>query len=176
MTRAAFLDRDGVLVETFVRDGQPYAATTLEEFEIVADAAEQVGRLRKAGLVCLVFTNQPEVARGAISPETLEAMHTLLREWTAVDGIYVCPHDNDDACDCRKPNPGMLRSAAKDWQVDLGRSFVIGDRWRDVDAGRAVGCYTVLLDRPYSACPQADSRVRSLGEAVDVVLKAMEAR
>jgi D-glycero-D-manno-heptose 1,7-bisphosphate phosphatase len=168
--RAAFLDRDGVLVEAIERDGAPYAATTLEEFRLLPDAAEQVGRLRAAGLVCIVFTNQPEIARGTLPPEALAAMHAALRAAAPVDDLFVCPHDDTDDCSCRKPRPGMLHAAAARWDISLPDSFVIGDRWRDVDAGRVAGCYTILVERPYSACQTADARVATLREAVDAVL------
>jgi D-glycero-D-manno-heptose 1,7-bisphosphate phosphatase len=169
-----FLDRDGVLVETDVRDGAAYAVTTLAAFRVLPDAAAQVARLRAAGLVCVVFTNQPEVARGTISLDVIAAMHDALRAAVPVDDVYVCPHDDADGCACRKPHPGMLQAAAARWDVDLGESFVIGDRWRDIDAGRAAGCYTVLLEREYSACVTADARVATLGQAVDIVLARLE--
>ena len=168
--RAVFLDRDGVLVDAVVRDGAAYAAQTTEEFRVAPDAAQQVARLRAAGLVCIAVTNQPEVARGALRPEALEAMHRALRAAVPLDDLYVCPHDDRDECACRKPRPGMLREAAARWGVSLADSFMIGDRWRDVEAGRAAGCYTILLERPYSACTVADARVETLSEAVDLVL------
>jgi D-glycero-D-manno-heptose 1,7-bisphosphate phosphatase len=172
--RAVFLDRDGVLVETHVRDGAAYAVTTLAEFRVEPGAAVQVARLRAAGLVCIVFTNQPEVARGVITPEVLDAMHDLLRAAMPIDDVYVCPHDEGDGCACRKPLPGMLEAAAARWEVSLPDSFVIGDRWRDIDAGRAVGCYSVLLERDYSGPTTADARVATLADAVDVVLAQLE--
>jgi D-glycero-D-manno-heptose 1,7-bisphosphate phosphatase len=169
--RAVFLDRDGVLVETDVRDGAAYAVTTLDEFRVAPDAAAQVARLRAAGLICIVFTNQPEVARGTIAPDVIAAMHDRLRASVPVDDVYVCPHDDADACACRKPRPGMLQDAAARWELSLVDSFVIGDRWRDIDAGRAAGCYTVLLEREYSGlAAAADARVATLGAAVDGVL------
>jgi len=172
--RAVFLDRDGVLVETLVRGDRAYAPVSLEEFRIVGDAAAQLGRLRGAGLVPIVITNQPEVGRGLISPAVLEEMHRRLRAAAPVDDIFVCPHPVDGVCECRKPRPGMLRDAAARWDIDLTRSFVIGDRWRDIDAGRAVGCFTVLLDRPYSDCPAPDARADDLGGATDTVLRVLE--
>ena len=170
-----FLDRDGVLVETDVRDGAAYAVTTLAEFRVAPDAAAQVARLHAAGLLCIVFTNQPEVARRTIAPEVIAAMHDTLRDAVPVDDVYVCPHDDADGCACRKPRPGMLQEAAARWDVSLADSFVIGDRWRDVDAGRAAGCYTVLLEREYSGSDTADARVATLAEAVDAVLARLEA-
>jgi D-glycero-D-manno-heptose 1,7-bisphosphate phosphatase len=168
--RAVFLDRDGVLVQEIVVDGQALAPVSLSAFQLVPDAAVQTARLRKAGLTCLVFTNQPEVARGTLSHQTLDAMHRQLREAVSVDQIYVCPHQDGDRCACRKPAVGMLTAGARDWEVALDESFVIGDRWRDIEAGRAAGCFTVLIDRPYSACETADARVGTLAEAVDTVL------
>jgi D-glycero-D-manno-heptose 1,7-bisphosphate phosphatase len=172
--RAAFLDRDGVLVETSVRDNHAFAPVTIEEFRVVTGAGAQVARLRAAGLLPIVVTNQPEVGRGLLSPETLAQMHARLREAVPVADILVCPHVDEDSCDCRKPRPGLLQAAADRWGLDLGRSFLVGDQWRDIDAGRAVGTYTVLLDRPYSRCPTADARVDDLPAAVDVVLARLQ--
>lgn len=172
--RAVFLDRDGVLVETAVRDNRAYAALSLDEFRIAPEAGRQVTRLRAAGLLPIVFTNQPEVARGALSPATLERMHQRLRAEVSLADVFVCPHDDDADCACRKPRPGMLHAAAAKWGLDLTACLVIGDRWRDIEAGRRAGCYTVLLDRPYSACDSADARVAGLAEAVDAVLTRAE--
>ena len=168
--RAAFLDRDGVLVETLVRGGRAHAAVTLAEFRICPDARTQVARLKAAGLRPIVFTNQPEVARGMLSPGVLGRMHAQLRAAVGVDDILVCAHLDGDGCACRKPRPGMLQTAARKWDIDLSASFVVGDRWRDIDAGRAVGCYTVLIERPYSECREADARAADLASAVDAVL------
>jgi D-glycero-D-manno-heptose 1,7-bisphosphate phosphatase len=168
--RAAFLDRDGVLVEALVRDGRAHAAVTLAQFRVCPEAAAQVARLKAAGLRPVVFTNQPEVARGTLSPGVLDRMHARLREMAGVDDILVCGHVDADGCACRKPRPGMLETAARRWELDLSASFVVGDRWRDIEAGRAVGCYTVLIERPYSECRDADVRVADLTGAVDAIL------
>ncbi|MFN0072470.1 MAG: D-glycero-alpha-D-manno-heptose-1,7-bisphosphate 7-phosphatase [Chloroflexota bacterium] len=168
--RAVFLDRDGVLVREIVRNNQAFAALTLDEFEIYPEAAAQVQRLREAGYLCIVFTNQPEVGRGLLPQETLDEMHRQLQAAMHLDDVYFCPHGRDGLCQCRKPLPGMLRDAAEKWQVDLLTSFVIGDRWRDIDAGLSAGCFSILIDRPYSECNRADARVESLAEAVDLIL------
>lgn len=172
--RAVFLDRDGVLNETLVRGKRAYAPLSIEEFRLVDGVGEQIGRLRSAGLVCIVVTNQPEVARGTLDRRTLDRMHDLLRASVALDDIYVCPHDPADGCDCHKPKPGMLQAAAARWNLDLRRCFVVGDRWRDIEAGTAAGCYTILLERPYSACTMADARVGNIAEAVDLILARTE--
>ena len=116
--RAAFLDRDGVLVETLVRGGRAHAAVTLAEFRICPEAPAQVARLKAAGLRPIVFTNQPEVARGTLSPCVLDRMHAQLRAAVGVDDILVCGHLDGDGCACRKPRPGMLEAA------EIGRAHV----------------------------------------------------
>ena len=174
--RAVFLDRDGVLVETLVRDNRAFAPLSLSEFRITAEASAQVARLREVGLLPIVFTNQPDVGRGRLAHETLDEMHARLRQTVAVEDIFVCVHDSEAGCDCRKPKPGLLRAAAEKWAVDLEQSFVVGDRWQDIDAGRAVGCYTVLIERPYSGNPAADARVADLASAVQVVLGRTDQR
>ncbi|HLZ30431.1 MAG TPA: HAD-IIIA family hydrolase [Chloroflexota bacterium] len=170
MTRGVFLDRDGVLVKEIVRGGRAYAPTRLEDFRLVPEAPAQVNRLRAAGLVCIVFTNQPEVSSGALSRDLLDTMHAQLRESVAVEDILVCPHGAADGCDCRKPLPGMLHTGAAKWSLNLTESFVVGDRWRDIDAGRAAGCFTLLLQRSYSASDNADVTCQHLTEAVDLIL------
>jgi D-glycero-D-manno-heptose 1,7-bisphosphate phosphatase len=170
MTRAAFLDRDGVLAREIVLDGVARAPLRLEDFVILEEASEQVDRLHRAGFRCVVFTNQPEVARGLLPPDVLGEMHRRLVDATSVDDVLVCPHDDADGCACRKPKPGMLLEAARRAPITLPESFVVGDRWRDVDAGRAVGCYSILIERPYSDCSTADARVSNLSGAVDLIL------
>jgi D-glycero-D-manno-heptose 1,7-bisphosphate phosphatase len=173
--RAVFLDRDGVLVETLVRDQRAFAPLALEDFRVTAGAGPQVARLRDAGLVPIVVTNQPDVGRGRLAPATLAAMHAQLRRDVPVEDIFVCPHDGEAGCDCRKPKPGMLRAAADKWDIDLRQSFMVGDRWQDIEAGRAVGCYTVLIERPYSGAAVADARVRDLAGALQAVLACVGA-
>ena len=167
--RAVFLDRDGVVNEAVVRDGKPYPPASLAELRIVATAAESLARLKAMGYLLLVVTNQPDVARGTQTVEAIEEIHRVLRESLPIDAFLMCPHDDADRCDCRKPRPGLIFDARERYGIDLGRSFLVGDRWRDIDAGHAAGCRTVLLDYGYrergpSVVP--DARVRSLPEAV----------
>jgi D-glycero-D-manno-heptose 1,7-bisphosphate phosphatase len=175
--RAVFFDRDGVLNEAVVRDGKPYPPASIANMKIVAGAAEDLDRLKRLGFLLLVVTNQPDVARGTQSIETIEAMHRRMSETLPLDEFLVCPHDDRDACNCRKPAPGMLLDAQRHYGIDLRRSFLVGDRWRDVQAGQAAGCRTVFLDFGYrergpSAAP--DARVASLHEAVDWIVRQAE--
>jgi D-glycero-D-manno-heptose 1,7-bisphosphate phosphatase len=169
---AVFLDRDGVLAEAIVRaDGIAYAPTHVEDFVLVAEAPAQVQRLRDAGFLCLVFTNQPEIASGDLLPADLDEMHRQMRAAIPVHDVFFCPHARNDGCRCYKPKTGMIEDAVAKWDVDLRRSYVIGDRWRDIGAGKAVGCYSILLARSYSACDYADIDAQTLTEAVDTVLQ-----
>jgi D-glycero-D-manno-heptose 1,7-bisphosphate phosphatase len=167
--RAVFLDRDGVLNRALIRGGRPYPPTSLADLEILPDVREVCNRLRQQGYLLVVVTNQPDIARGTLEPSTLDAIHARLREQIRLDSIWVCPHDDADGCPCRKPAPGLLLQAAAHHQIDLGQSFLVGDRWRDVAAGRAAGCRTVLIDRAYEECkaPAVDAEVRNLAEAAD---------
>jgi D-glycero-D-manno-heptose 1,7-bisphosphate phosphatase len=172
--RAVFLDRDGVLNRAIVRDGKPYPPASLEELEIVEDAAGSLARLKDLGFLLLVVTNQPDVARGTQTLETIHALHEAMLQALPLDGFLICPHDDRDGCRCRKPLPGLLLEAQARYGVDLGRSFLVGDRWRDIDAGRAAGCRTVLLDRNYRERGPSlppDARVVSLRDAVDWIVR-----
>ncbi len=169
---AVFLDRDGVLNRAVVRDGRPWAPREVAEFEILPGVPEACRQLRDAGFWLVVTTNQPEVARGFIRPESLEAMHQVLRSKVPVDDIRVCFHASDGECQCRKPLPGLLLDAARDWRIDLEKSFMVGDRWRDIDAGHAAGCRTLFIDYGYSESLNQlpDWRVHSLPEATAQIL------
>ena len=167
---AVFLDRDGVLNESFIgTDGVPRPPAGLGEFALVDGAAEACRRLGALGFLRIVVTNQPDVARGTQRREVVEAIHQRLRDSVSVDDIRVCYHDDADLCDCRKPKPGLLISAAHDWGIDLASSFMIGDRWRDVEAGQRAGCMTILIDahqtQPRAVEPTV--QVESLLGAVD---------
>lgn len=171
--RAVFLDRDGVLNRAVVRDNKPFSPASLAELEIVPEAGAVLARLKEAGYLLIVVTNQPEVARRTITREQVAEINEALAAALPIDDFFVCPHDNEDACGCRKPLPGLLLEAAGRYGIDLPSSFMIGDRWRDIDAGAAAGCRTVLLDSGYnerspSAAP--DTRVASVREAAEWIL------
>ena len=173
MNRAVFLDRDGVLTRALVRDGIAHAPVTPAEMEIADDAPAALAGLKAAGFLLIVVTNQPDVARGIIRREDVERMHAALRAALPLDDVAVCYHDDADACACRKPLPGMLLQAAAAHEIDLAASFMIGDRWRDIDAGAAAGCRTIWIDRSYRERPPAhmpDARVDSLRAAAEWIM------
>jgi D-glycero-D-manno-heptose 1,7-bisphosphate phosphatase len=177
-SRAAFLDRDGVINQAIVRDGKPYPPQTRKELVILPGVPEALARLRRAGYLTLVVTNQPDVARGAVAREVVDEINAALCEALALDAIYVCWHDDADRCNCRKPQPGLLLDAAREHDVDLGQSFMIGDRWRDVVAGQRAGCRTIWIDRGYSEMAPAgpDYTTHALTAAVDWILDENENR
>lgn len=152
MKRGVFLDRDGVINPPVVRDGLPYPPQTLDEFQIYPNAPEACKLLRQLGFLLVLVTNQPDVGRGTQSALVVEAMHDRLQEALQLDAIEVCTAADDSAPDAyrRKPAPGMLLDAAARLGIDLPRSYLIGDRWRDIDAGHAAGCITILVEHGYA--------------------------
>lgn len=169
--RAVFLDRDGVINRAVVRDGKPYPPANLAELEILPRVPEALRRIREAGFMSIVVTNQPDVARGTATREQVEAMNTALGSKLPIDEFSVCYHDGADNCECRKPRPGMLLQAARKWELDLAASYMVGDRWRDVEAGQRAGCRTIFIDYGYDEKQpeRYDYRVASLWEAAGII-------
>lgn len=168
-TRVVFLDRDGVINRAFVEDGVPRPPSGVDDLEILPGVAEAMARLRAAGFRLVVVTNQPDVARGRQTREAVEAIHARLLAILPIDEFRVCYHDDADGCSCRKPKAGLLM---QDQRVDFRASVMVGDRWRDVEAGRAAGCRTVLIDWGLAEAltHEPDARVMSLAEAADWIL------
>ena len=175
--KAVFLDRDGVLNRAIVRNGKPYPPAGLDEFEILPDDPEALATLKKYGFLLLVVTNQPDVARGTQQREVVERLHEMLRSYLPIDSFFVCYHDDQDACDCRKPKPGLLLEAANKYHLNPADCYLIGDRWRDIQAGQNVGCTTIWIDRGYAERapdPPPDCHVTSCFEAVRWILSRHE--
>jgi len=170
--RAIFLDRDGVINRAVVRDGKPHSPANVAEMEILPGVPDALHRLRAAGFRLIVVTNQPNVSRGVQSRASIEAIHAALRAALPLSDIRVCYHDDADACRCRKPAAGMLLDAARDAGIDLSASFMVGDRWRDVEAGRRAGCKTVFIDYGYAEPEPVDFdfKTTSLAASVEWIL------
>lgn len=175
LSRAVFLDRDGVINRAFERDGKPYPPTSLAEFEILPDVPAACARLKAAGFLLIVATNQPDVGRGTLKRDVVEKIHAHLLTQLPIDRVEVCFHPGKgmSECDCRKPKPGMLLDAARELHLDLSHSWMIGDRWRDVDCGQAAGCKTIFIDRGYSEelRKKPHFSARNLAEAADIILR-----
>lgn len=171
--KAVFLDRDGVINRSLVKEGNPYPPPTLEEVEILPGVEQAIKKLKDAEYLTICVTNQPDVARKTQTREAVEKIHKYLFDLLGLDDIITCYHDDHDKCQCRKPLPGMLLDAVRKYLIDVNNSFMVGDRWRDIEAGRRAGCVTILIDYQYpenKGC-QPDVRVSSLLEAVDWILK-----
>ena len=147
--KAVFLDRDGVINRAVVRDNKPFPPDSLQQLEILPDVPETLRLLKENGFLLIVVTNQPDVGRGTQKRETVEEMHSFLLKKLPLDDIYVCWHGQDGECDCRKPLPGMLFHAAKKYGINLQQSYLVGDRWKDIDAGESAGCKTIFIDYHY---------------------------
>ena len=149
MRKAIFLDRDGVINKVIIKRGLPFAPLSFDLLEILPSIKESILRLKKLNFVCLVVTNQPDVSRKKIEKKTVIKMNNYLKDEIKLDDIFVCYHDDHDNCKCRKPKPGLLLEASKKWDIDLKKSYMIGDRWKDIEAGRCVGCKTIFIDYNY---------------------------
>jgi len=173
--RAVFLDRDGVLNRAVIRDGRPFPPGTMQDLEIVEDAGASLRALRRAGYALVAVTNQPDVARGTVRREHVEAINREIERRLPLDDFRVCYHDTADGCACRKPKPGMIQDSAQSLHLDPARSVMVGDRWSDIEAGRRAGCRTVLIGEgygeanPWQAVP--DARVGTLADATAWILE-----
>ena len=171
---AIFLDRDGVLNAIVERDGKAASPRTLDELSIEAEAPDALARLKAQGFRLFVVTNQPDVARGLMAADALDAIHRRLLATLPVERISACTHDNADNCVCRKPKPGLITGLAQDHTLDLTRSWMVGDQDRDIACGRNAGVRTILLRRPYNSGAGADHVVATLTQAAAVILAKRE--
>lgn len=174
LRKAVFLDRDGVINQSIVKKGKPFPPSSLAEVKIIDGVAEALANLRQAGFLLMVVTNQPDVARGTIANSAVEEINSFLQQQLFLDDVFVCIHDDKDKCYCRKPLPGLILQAARKHHIDLQRSFMVGDRWKDVEAGKRAGCKTIWIDLRYdekkpSAAP--DYVTQSLVDAASWILQ-----
>ncbi len=175
MRRAVFLDRDGVLNRTIVHDGIPYPPASIEDVEVLPGVEEALTLLRQHAALLVVVSNQPDVARGTQTRVAIEEINRYLMSRLPLHAIFTCYHDTADRCDCRKPRPGLLLWAARCYGIDLPRSFMVGDRWSDVAAGQAAGCYSLLIDVPYNQRQRChpDDEAADLFEAAQKIVRLL---
>ena len=171
MKKAIFLDRDGVINQLIIREGKAQAPYTLEEFALYPGVEEALVIIKASGYLAIIVTNQPDVARGWVKKESVELVNNKIRELLPVDDIKICYHTNSDNCLCRKPMPGMLLEAAREWEIDLKSSFMMGDRYGDISAGVRAGCKTVLIGKGdvQGDHPSPDHKAELLIEAVKFI-------
>lgn len=173
VVKAVFLDRDGVINRSSVIDGKPYPPRSLAEFMILDGVREACHDLKSRGFSLVVATNQPDVGRGALEQELVEAMHAEMCRELPIDHVEVCYDSGHSPSAFRKPAPGMLLAAARKLDIDLPRSYMVGDRWKDIDCGAAAGCKTIFIDHSYAEQLHAlpDFRVATLLEAAKIILE-----
>lgn len=172
MHKAVFLDRDGVINKAIVKDGKPFSPLIVEDLKVDFEVKFALDELRNAGFLLVVITNQPEIARGNLTFEVLDLIHDNICKSVGHLEFYVCPHDNQDLCKCRKPSTGLLDSAAINLRIDLIKSYLIGDRWNDIAAGQRAGCKVYWINRNYDEKQPTGEfiTVNSLSEAVSLIL------
>ena len=169
--KAIFLDSDGVLNTAIMKDGKPLAPTSLASLEIPDEVKPALDQLKAAGYLLICVTNKPDVERGLMTQADVDAIYRKMNHDLPLDDIFICYKENSE---CYKPKPGLLLAAAKQYDIDLALSYMIGDRWRDIGAGQAAGCKTIWINRHYEEkqpFPTADYTVFSLTEAVALILK-----
>ena len=171
--KCVFLDRDGVLNHAIVKDRKPYSPRIISEFTLMPHVVENIKQLRNWDYLTIIITNQPDIATGKLSLKTLELFHNILKSKLELTDIYFCPHLESDNCTCRKPNCGMINDAVNKYNINLNESFVIGDRWRDIDCGVKSGCKTIFLDYDYDEKLKStpDAIVTNLSLAVKLIQK-----
>jgi D-glycero-D-manno-heptose 1,7-bisphosphate phosphatase len=174
LNKAVFLDRDGVINRPVIIDGRPYPPRTVTDFEILPGVHRACVDLKNAGYLLVVVTNQPDVGRSILKKEVVEAIHETMVRLLPIDRVEVCYHagaEFGEECECRKPRSGMVFVAAERLAIDLARSFMVGDRWRDVECGWNAGCRTVFIDWGYqeSLKHQPDYRAGDLLEAAKLI-------
>jgi D-glycero-D-manno-heptose 1,7-bisphosphate phosphatase len=175
MKRGIFLDRDGVINQAFVVDGKPIPPKNLNEVVVLPGTIEALRNLRDNNFEIIVVTNQPDVARGVITPMTVNRINKYLEQKLKINHFYTCFHDDVDGCNCRKPKPGLLLNATRALNLDLKSSVMIGDRWRDISAGQAAGCKCFYIDCGYKEKSPLPPfiRVSSLLEASRIILEKL---
>ena len=166
MNKAAFFDRDGVLNKLVRRDGGLYSPRKIEDFALYEESIGVVSDLKKLGFNVFVVSNQPDVSRGLMSNSDLKKMTLALMKKLVVDEVYYCIHDDWEGCDCRKPLPGLINRAAKEYDIDLDRSFYVGDTWRDVEAAKNARVRCLLLNRDYNQDILCDKRISNIKEII----------
>lgn len=173
MNKAVFLDRDGVINKTILRNGKAQAPYSLEECEFFPGVKAAIEAFKSNHFLTVVVTNQPDVTRGWVSKDQVIAVNDKIKAELKVDDIRVCYHDSADNCNCRKPRPGMLLEAAREFNIDLGQSFMIGDRLSDIEAGMLAGCKTILITPQKIECDNTipDQQCSTLDEACRWILK-----
>ncbi len=147
--KAFFFDRDGILNKAIVKNNKPYSPRFPHQLKLNYELRSFIKKLKDKKFVIIVVTNQPDIKRGKLLKYTSKIINTIIKRYFLIDEVYICEHDKSDNCECRKPKNSMLKTASKKWNIDLKKSFMVGDRWKDIKAGDSVGCTTIFIDYNY---------------------------
>lgn len=169
--RAVFLDRDGVINVPHIIKKKPYPPPNIEHLQIYDDVKSAISRFKAAGYIPIIVTNQPDVARGKTKKNVVEQINNEIMKSIHIEFIKCCFHDDEDYCFNRKPNPGALQESALEHNINLSKSYMIGDRWKDIEAGRRAGCSTMFIDRGYNELiiNEYDHLISNLSDAALII-------
>jgi len=171
--RAVFFDRDGVLNKVIIQNGKRYPPANLGEVVIFPNAGSTLFSLEEEGFFLIGITNQPDVARGKQNRKIVESINDFLLCRLPLKEIFVCYHDDVDNCNCRKPKPDLILQAAKKYKINLAQSYMIGDRWKDIVAGKQAGCKTIFIGNEYDKSPvnlKPDYSVNNISEIIKIII------
>jgi D-glycero-D-manno-heptose 1,7-bisphosphate phosphatase len=175
--KAVFLDRDGVINKAIVVDGKPFPPSSIIDLEILDGVELGIEKLKIAGYKVFIVTNQPDVARGKTSETNILEINDYLKNKLRIDEVSCCFHDGTDECNCRKPKPGMILDLASRWNIDLAKSFLIGDRWRDILSAKNAGVKSILIDYNYDEQYEPpDFASVSFEQAINYILKPLNSQ
>ena len=170
--KAVFLDRDGILNESIIKQGKPYPPQNLEEVVIHDEVKRGIRLLKNEGLLLIMITNQPDIARNKTTEKNVNSINNFVKQILNLDDVFMCVHDDKDNCNCRKPKPGMIIEAKKKWNIELSGSFLVGDRWKDISAGIKMNLITFLLDLGYNEKKvNADFEYKTFTQIVNQIIK-----
>ena len=175
---AVFIDRDGVINRALVHEGRPFSPRSINDLVILDGVREAVSLLHEHGFITAVITNQPDITQGHTTLEFVLELHKAISKETGLQNFYICNHDDQNQCECRKPNIGLIREATQDLDIDVAKSFIVGDRWKDIEAGQSAGCKCFFIDNNYAEKrPVPPYRtVESLLEAALIIVEGISAK
>jgi D-glycero-D-manno-heptose 1,7-bisphosphate phosphatase len=170
--KAVILDRDGVINAVTLVGGVPQPPRGLRDLQVLPGVPNAIKRLRNAGFLVFCLTNQPEISRGTVKEEDVAQISDYLTSDLGILEVFVCHHDDKDGCHCRKPKPGGINYFVEKYSLDQSQCFMVGDRWRDIDAGINAGCRTIFIENSYAEKKPSnqDFSVKSLDEGVKIIL------
>jgi len=171
MKSAIFFDRDGVLNDLVNRDGGLYSPQNFTDFKIADNAREITKHTSSLGFLNIVLSNQPDISRGALTIDELNQMTESLLKKLVIDEVFYCKHDDSDRCQCRKPDSGLILKASRQLNIDLNKSYLIGDSWKDIEAAKKAHVRSFLLDRDYNSGYEGANRIQSLLDVVSLIGK-----